>query len=268
MVALTLSSPISPTVNGTTACAWDSIVPLALMWEQFKRVIKPHGAIVLFGSQPFTTALIASNMDWFKYEIIWKKTMPTGFLHANNKPMKTHENIVVFSPGTTVHQNQSSNRMTYNPQMQKGKPYIKKQIHDPRRGVWEAGNRTPLELRTNINDGWRFPHTIVEFNNNNHNSIHETAKPVDLLAYLIQTYTNPSDIVLDCTMGSGTTIVAAIETGRKAVGIELDPGYFQIATQRCADAARAAQGLPKELRGKATDIDDMPLFAEVVDIGD
>jgi site-specific DNA-methyltransferase (adenine-specific) len=248
---------------GTTACDWDSVIPLDKLWPEFKRIIKHNGAIVLFGSQPFTSELIMSNREWFKYEIVWEKSRPSGFLHAKNKPMKTHENIVVFSPGTTVHENQSDARMTYNPQMQKGKPYIKKMKHDSRVGVWAAGNRTPLELRTNINDGWRFPHTIVAFDNDNHNSLHETAKPVDLLAYLVRTYTNPGETVLDCTMGSGTTGVAALQTGRQFVGIEIDPGYFDISHRRIEDAARAAEGLPKLLSGRASDYDAMPLFAEV-----
>lgn len=201
-----------------------------------------------------------SNPKWFKYCWVWEKSKASDFINANFRPMKNHEDIAIFSnasaaPGCSL-------PMQYNPQ-----GLINKIAHRFRNGSLGIGRDRKSQLGNYESKGTNYPISILKFPCE-FDTVHPTQKPVALLAYLIQTYTNPSDIVLDCTMGSGTTIVAAIETGRKAVGIELDPGYFQIATQRCADAARAAQGLPKELRGKATDIDDMPLFAEVVDIGD
>ena len=219
---------------GTTACAWDSVIPLTPMWEQLKRVIKPRGAVVLFAAQPFTSALVVSNLDWFKYEIIWRKSLPTDFLNAKNRPLRAHENILIFSQGTTA--NCSPNQMVYIPQMQPGAPYVKQDRQDKRVGAWEKGNRTPLELRRNVNNGERFPNSVVEFSNNNHGSQHSTQKPLDLMRYLVRTYTNPGDTVLDFTMGSGSTGVAAIMEGRNFIGIELDARYYRIAERRIANA--------------------------------
>jgi len=215
---------------GTTACKWDSVIPLEAMWRELKRVVKPRGAVVLFAAQPFASVLIGSNLDWFKYEIIWRKTLPTDFLNAKNKPLRAHENVLVFSQGTTA--NCSPNQMVYVPQMQAGTPYVKQDKQDKRVGAWEKGNRTPLELRRNVNEGVRFPTSVVEFSNNNHGSLHPTQKPVELLRYLVRTYTNPGETVLDFTMGSGTTGVACAMEGRHFIGVELDAGYFDIARKR------------------------------------
>ena len=210
---------------GTTNCSWDSVIPFEPLWAQYKRIIKPRGAIVLFGSQPFTSALIMSNIDWFKYEWIWKKTHATGQLNLNVRPMTEHENICVFASGKT----------TYNLQMTK-KP--KDKIRAPTRmgmsdcyGAQREYDRTvPIDMRS--------PTTVLQFGSVNHGErgYHPTQKPVDLLAYLIRTYTNEGETILDNTTGSGSTIVAAIQEGRNAIGIERDADYFAIAQQRCLEA--------------------------------
>ena len=220
---------------GTTACEWDSIIPLAPMWEQVKRVLKPTGTFITTASQPFTSVLIASNLEMFKYEIILNKVLPSGFLNAKNRPMKLHENIVVFSLGTIA--NGSQNLMTYNPQMWRSTSYKKTKIKDPRVGYVERGNRTPFELNPSISNGERYPVSILEYSfADRSNAIHPTQKSVDLYRYLIRTYTNEGETVLDICMGSGTTIEAAEMEGRNSIGIEKDAGYFQIAEKRAKSA--------------------------------
>ena len=219
---------------GTTACKWDVIIPLDKMWEQVKRLCK--GAFVTTASQPFTSVLIMSNLDWFKYELIWNKTMPSGFLHAKNKPMKKHENVVVFSPASAVHKSQTKNRMTYNPIMGKGKPY--KKTNDPRVNLAWSNMLRPSTNKpvTNINMGERYPVSVLDFSNGNNHNEHPTQKPVALYEYLIKTYTNAGDTVLDFCMGSGTTGVACVNTGRNFIGIEKQADYFAIAERRIQEA--------------------------------
>lgn len=189
---------------GTTACPWDSVIPFDELWGQYKRIIKPTGAIALFCSQPFTSALVMSNIEWFKYCWIWIKNRSTGHVHAKNKPLKKHEEIAVFSPGTTVHASQSSKRMTYNPQ-----------------GLV----RTPEGTVRRRND--KGDDAVMSYR-----ASHPTQKPVDLVQYLVRTYSNPGDIVLDNCMGSGTTAVACIREGRHYIGFETDKGYFEKANER------------------------------------
>ena len=203
---------------GITACAWDSVIPLEPMWEQLKRICKPSGAIVLTASQPFTTALISSNLKMFRYEMIWRKTMPTGFLDANRKPLKSHENILVFA----------AKQPTYNPQFWAGNAYGRIRGRDNR--ATQYGRHTGTDT-VNL-DGRRYPTSIFDCSNSNHQSKHPTQKPVALMEYLIRTYTNEGETVLDFTMGSGTTGVAAMLTGRRFVGIEKDAEYFAIAQER------------------------------------
>lgn len=223
---------------GTTACKWDSVIPFAPMWEQLKRLAKPNAAIVLFGSQPFTSALVMSNPGWFKYEWVWEKGRATGFVHAKNKPLKCHENLLVFSSGTTVHKNQSDRRMTYHPQMSPGKPY-KKTVTRPNAGMM---NHAPSAANlafvgtVNENNGTRYPRSVVFESLHNVGLLHPTQKPVALMEYLVKTYTNEGDMVLDFTMGSGTTGVACVKLGRGFVGIDDDEGYYAIAQQRIAEA--------------------------------
>lgn len=231
------------------------------MWECIKRVIKPRGAVVLFGSQPFTSALVMSNPKWFKYELIFKKGRSSGFIHAKNKPMKAHENILIFGSGTTDHASRSSERMTYNPQMEKGEPYKKKAVATHTGKLLTRPGQVNINFVGTVSEnlGTRYPTSILSYSLHNVGLLHPTQKPVDLMAYLVQTYTNPGETVLDFTMGSGSTGVACAETGRNFIGIELDPHYFAVASERIEAAYRKAQGMPR--LGKASDMADLPLFA-------
>lgn len=217
---------------GTTACRWDAVIPFAPLWKEYERVCKVRAAIVLTASQPFTSALVMSNPADFKYCWVWAKNRPTNFAHAKNKPMKKHEDICVFSKGTTVHAEQSSLRMTYNPQ-----------------GIVPSGVKANYKGKSNsdvhfsprkshgeyVREATGYPHTILEFSTDMLN-LHPTAKPVALMEYLIRTYTDAGQRVLDNTMGSGTTGVACANTGRDFIGIERDPDYFAIAEKRIWDA--------------------------------
>lgn len=201
---------------GTTACKWDSVIPFEPLWEQYKRIIKDNGAIVLFGSEPFSTALRQSNLKMFKYDWIWEKEQGANFMLCKCQPYKVHEIISVFS----------KKRHVYHPQMTEGKPYI-------------SGKGTSGEITGNVvkvqkkNKGTRYPRSVQKFNTDkNRGSLHPTQKPVALLEYLIKTYTNEGDIVLDNCMGSGSTGVACVNTGRKFIGIELEEKYFNIAKER------------------------------------
>lgn len=207
---------------GTTACKWDSIIPLKPMWEQLKRIIKPNGAIVMTASQPFTTILIASNIDEFRYDLIWTKTQATGFYNANRMPLRAHEDIVVFYESLP----------TYNPQKTSGKPY--RQCRGSASDVYAGKDLT----ETVNNTGDRHPLSHRHFTKDR-DKFHPTQKPVSLMEYLVKTYTNEGEYVLDFTMGSGTTGVACANTGRKFIGIELDAGYFEIARNRISAAIAA-----------------------------
>jgi site-specific DNA-methyltransferase (adenine-specific) len=184
MDAGSIDAIITDLPYGTTACKWDVIIPFVPMWAAVKRVLKPRGAFVTTASQPFTSALVMSNTAWFKYCWVWEKTKASDFLNAKNKPMKAHEDIVVFSDGTTA--NCSPLLMTYNPQMENGKSYVKQDRQEKRVGPWPVGNRKPFELRLNINDGERFPRSVLHIANPNNGSDHPTQKPVALYTYLIR----------------------------------------------------------------------------------
>jgi len=210
---------------GTTACKWDSIIPLEPMWEQLKRVIKPNGAIALFGSQPFTSVLVMSNLKMFKYEWIWDKITGRGHLVAKYRPMAQHENILVFGNG----------KVKYNPQMVlMGKPQKGKSMEASRTSI--MGGRTTKESEIIIRTH-KYPKTIITQGVDG-KYLHPTQKPVALMEYLIRTYTNEGETVLDFTMGSGTTGVACVNTNRNFIGIELDQGYFNIACKRIEEAQR------------------------------
>ena len=201
---------------GTTACKWDSIIPLEPMWEQLKRIIKPNGAIVMTASQPFTTTLIASNMKMFKYCWVWDKGKGTGFLNAKKQPLRSHEDVIVFY----------SKQCTYNAQMRLGhKPYKCKQ------GKTKSENYGKQTGAVTKSNGERYPLNIVKFKRDK-DKLHSTQKPVALMEYLIKTYTNEGETVLDFTMGSGTTGVACKNLGRDFIGIELDTEYYDIAVNR------------------------------------
>lgn len=232
---------------GTTACAWDSVIPFDALWKHYKRVIKPSGAIVLFGSQPFTSALVMSNPQWFKYSLVWEKTNSGDFMLASYRPRRLHEDISIFSQGAH----------TYNPQMQKGKPYI----DQPRQRSNRICDSTMPNLGI-VNDGTRYPSSIQKFANGNNNILHPAQKPTDLLEYLIRTYTNEGETVLDNCFGSGSCGVAAMRTKRRFVGIERDAGYFAIGSKQIEDAARAAAGQPKLITGHPADLEGLPMFQQ------
>lgn len=211
---------------GTTACKWDSVIPLDKMWEQLKRVIKPNGAIALFGSQPFTSKLVVSNLDMFKYELVWDKKTGLGFLDSKFRPLKSHENILVFSKGGSS--NGSKVPMKYNPQ---GLIETEKKNKNTKSSILnsEPQNRGPLNT---THTG--YPKSIHTFSRES--GLHPTQKPVSLIEYLTKTYTNEGDIVLDFTMGSGTTCVACKNLNRNFIGIEQDEKYFEIAKTRILES--------------------------------
>ena len=201
---------------GTTACKWDSIIDLPLMWEQLNRIIKPNGAIVMTASQPFTTTLISSNMKMFKYCWVWEKSRFANQMLAKKQPLKIHEDLVVFCDGATP----------YNPQGLIECNKITKQgakITDNNGG----GKRDTSYKQTHTN----YPRSIQKFKSAT-KTVHSTQKPVALMEYLIKTYTNEGETVLDFTMGSGSTGCACVNTGRSFIGIELDESYFKIAEER------------------------------------
>jgi site-specific DNA-methyltransferase (adenine-specific) len=215
---------------GITACKWDNVIPFEPLWEQYERIIKPNGAIVLFCSQPFTTVLINSNFKLFKYCWYWKKNKPNGWQHSKNRPMTAIEEICVFSKAPMGHISLlGDKRMRYNPQgiVSVGNRTISKSIHGRTMGA------RPNQVGKEYEAFTGFPHNVLEYPNIfGSKAIHPTQKPVPLLEYLIKTYTNEGDIVLDNTMGSGSTGVACLNTNRKFIGIELDEIYFNIAKER------------------------------------
>ena len=217
---------------GTTACKWDNVIPFKPMWERLNKLIKSNGAICLFGSQPFTSALISSNFEMFKYEWVWVKSRTVGFLNAKNAPLKKHENILVFSKGKTS--NGNKNNMIYNPQGLIEINKKKKSVHQGNNTI--VGNR-PSRNKEYICKYKGYPNSLLEFKNES-KQVHPTQKPVDLLEYLIKTYTNENDVVLDFTMGSGSTGVACMNTNRKFIGIELDENYFNIAKDRIENSIK------------------------------
>ena len=204
---------------GTTRNKWDSVIPLNKLWEQYERIIKDNGAIVLFSQMPFSAELVHSNLKLFKYEWIWQKDNGTGFLNAKKMPLKIHENILVFYKKLPL----------YNPQMRTGfKPYKCKQgRHSTNYGAYEQGHITE-------SNGERYPIDIIKFKKDS--GLHPTQKPVELLEYLIKTYTNEGDTVLDNCMGSGSTGVACVNTNRNFIGYELNEKYFEIAEKRINEA--------------------------------
>ena len=211
---------------GTTACKWDSVIPFDLMWEQLNRIIKPNGAIVLFGSEPFSSALRMSNIKNYKYDWVWEKTKGSNFQILKHQPWKMHENILIFNA-----------KGTYNPikyDVDETKIDKRINVNDPinnKDGIYGKLNRTRKR-----DDGTRYPSSIQKFSNPNNNSLHPTQKPVLLMEYLIKTYTNENETVLDFTMGSGTTGVACVNTNRKFIGIETDETHFKITEKRIKDS--------------------------------
>jgi len=215
---------------------WDTVIPLDLLWEQYRRVLKPLGTVALTADQPFTSMLILSNLDWFKYEWIWKKQKTTGFLLANYRPMKETEDVVIFSPGGAAAASRNGKNMTYNPQGLIEKK-VKKKNSAKRLGKFlnnpeHMGENNKLLHETEYEQKWtNYPSEIIEFGLDR-NVIHPTQKPVALMEYLIKTYSNEGETVLDNCMGSGTTGVACKKTNRNFIGIEKETEYFTQAKER------------------------------------
>ena len=220
---------------GITACHWDSVIPFEPLWEQYKRIIKPNGAIVLFGSQPFTSALVMSNPKWFKYEWIWEKQQGTNFGNANYSPMKVHENILVFGqfPASPTR----SKLKNYNPQFLEGEPYKLERKPRQDRSIYRLlgnknssmlSNPTPID-----NNGYRYPRSVLRITKTQ--GKHPNAKSTELLEYLIKTYTQENELILDNTAGSGSLAIAAINTKRNYICIEKDDHYFEVMRDRIAN---------------------------------
>ena len=207
---------------GTTQCKWDSVIPFEPMWKELKRIIKDNGCIALFGSEPFSSALRMSNIEWFKYDWVWQKSKATGYLNSKNRPLLKHEIVSTFY----------NKQCVYNPQnlIKKKTPTISKGNRGKKNNssgeVYNKANKDVLQLYKN------YPLSIIQFNVDTKAEYHPTQKPVALLEYLIKTYTNENDTVLDFTMGSGSTGIAAKNLNRKFIGIEKDQNYFNIAKDR------------------------------------
>ena len=215
---------------GTTACKWDSVIDFALMWEQLKRVIKPNGAIVLFGSEPFSSTLRCSNLEMFKYDLVWEKSKGSNFVHSKYQPLKTHENIIVFSKGGAAQG--SKKPMKYYPQMTIGIPYDKGFGHNKLETL-SSGLSKSTSIHLKNESGLRYPRSVQYFKTAECDGrFHPTQKPVALLEYLIKTYTKENETVLDFTFGSCSTGVASLNTNRKFLGIEMDANYYEISCDR------------------------------------
>ena len=208
---------------GTTACKWDSVIPLEPMWRELKRVIKPNGAIALFGSQPFTSVLVSSNVGWFRHEWVWEKSKAASFALCNIRPMQVAEYVTVFGYPS----------INYYPQMEAlAAPYVR--VFEGNKIFTQRHETAPLasDLPTEKEYTHSYPRNVVRFSNVFGGKVHPTQKPVELLRYLVRTYTNPGETVLDFTMGSGTCGVACAMEGRHFIGVELDAGYYNIAQRR------------------------------------
>ena len=207
---------------GTTRNKWDAVIPFDALWKQYKRIVKQDGAIVLFSQTPFDKELAMSNIGWLRYEWIWQKNKATGHLNCKKMPLKSHENILVFYKRLP----------TYNAQ-----GLVKKKVATIRKGGNGNGSNYGKSDKDAIQEYENFPRDILEFAVET-KTVHPTQKPVALLEYLVKTYTNEGDTVLDNCMGSGSTGVACVNTGRRFIGIELDNGYFDIATKRIEEATK------------------------------
>ena len=215
---------------GTTACKWDTVIPFKDMWECINQLTNNTTTILIFGTEPFSTYLRLSNINYYKYDLYWIKNRPTGFIHSKNKPLKNIELISVFSKGTTVHKNQSKNRMTYNPQ---GLVKINKKVKNHQNKLGNNIGKRKSNKEYTIQEYTNYPKMTINFEVIPSNKcIHPNQKPVELLEYLILTYSNPNDVVLDFTMGSGSTGIACQNTGRKFIGIEKEKKYYEIAIER------------------------------------
>ena len=208
---------------GTTQNKWDSIIDLERLWIQYKRVIKDNGAIILTGQRLFSAKLMTFVPKLYRYSIIWEKTKAGGFLNANRMPLQAHEDILVFYKKLPP----------YNPQMSGGTPYVKKAVTNGDGKNYGKFNRLG---KVKVNTGERYPRSVIKFSNDNHRSLHPTQKPLKLFEWLIATYSNSGDLVLDNTCGSGTTGLAAKNLNRNYIMMEKDEKYYNIALKRLGDA--------------------------------
>ena len=211
---------------GQTSCKWDCAIDLEKMWIELKRILKPNGQAVFFCTTKFGNTLINSNPKWFRSDIVWEKTKSAGFLNSKKQLLRKHEMIYLFHNPTKP----KDLNWIYNPQMVKGEPYIRGKINNTNSAVYEHQKQYYHE---NLS-GDRFPTSIIKIDNiiNKSNKLHPTQKPIDLCEWLIKTYSNENDIVMDFTMGSGSTIIACINTNRKYIGIEKDKDIFLTAEKR------------------------------------
>ena len=214
---------------GTSACKWDTVIPLDRLWEHYERIIKDNGAIILFGAEPFSSLLRTSNLEMYKYDWKWEKPSGANFLNFKYQPAKVHEDIMVFGKMATSYSKKGN--MNYFPQMEDGKAYISK---NGNKGGLTSTIRTPLKSEAVVREG-RYPRSIQKFPMDK-DKLHPTQKPVALLEYFIKTYTSEDDTVLDNCMGSGSTGVACKNLNRNFIGIELDETYFKIAKERIDNA--------------------------------
>lgn len=233
-----------------TDLAFEVAIDWQKWWAEIERITKPNAAIVMFSCQPFTTDLINSRRQFFRYDLIWKKSCPVGYLDANRRPLRVHEVILVFSRA-------GKGAFTYNPVMRKGK------LH--KRGDHAAayyGKQKDISgtVPKSTSDEY-YPTSVLEYSNGNYHSPHPTAKPVDLLRWLIKTYSNPDELVFDPFMGSGSTGEACLLEGRNFLGYELDKSYFDVAEKRIAEIERILKKQPKHLCGNSS-IDGLPLFEQ------
>ena len=235
---ITVDTIICDPPYGTTSCKWDSIIPFDEMWERLNKLIKPNGAIVLFGSEPFSSALRMSNVKNYKYDWIWEKPTATGHLNAKKQPMRAYETISIFY----------KKQPTYNPIKTQGhKRKVSSAISrgksiERAKGKSKVYNDEIAEKVTDYDSTERYPRNVIKFSTDKQkSSLHPTQKPVALMEYLIKTYTNEDELVLDFTMGSGTTGVACKKLNRNFIGIELDAGYFEIAKKRIDDTQKKNQ---------------------------
>ncbi len=213
---------------GTTACKWDTVIPFDARWKELNRIIKPYRAIVLFGSEPFSSALRMSNLKMYKYDWKWNKVKPSSFMNAKNAPMKKIEDVIIFSNGTIA--NRSKKLMKYNPQGLKrcGKLRPPKNDSIP---IQSLMGKRPSRANSYIQEYTNYPDNLIKFSFEN-KPVHPTQKPLELMEYLIKTYSNENDVILDFTMGSGSTGLAAKNLNRSFIGIEKDAKYFEIAKER------------------------------------
>lgn len=223
-----------------TACDWDkTVIDLSKMWEQFKRIIKPCSSVLLFANGKFVYKLVNSNVDWFKYKWVWVKDTPTMFIHAKNAPMRKFEEILVFSDGVINHATVTKRRMKYNPQ---GLTSCEKSRTGRGKAMGTIVGKRPSQVDNYIQKQTGYPTDVIYYSSPHGTTrLHPSQKPTELLEFLIKTYTDEGDVVLDATMGSGSTGVAALNAKRNFIGYEIDEKYFNIAKERISKSDTALQ---------------------------